>query len=936
MARSSGRLIIVRFVSGMFLLLFGFFLSESHLLTYAQQPLPLPNQAAAAAFQNHSAINSSDKISVKTSDDYSESSQDIRNQNSSVAPNKKVSSQARNNSRAVNSRIVNASQPSQHTSNVLTDYRSASPSDANLLGQKEAKKPGLFERIRRTILGDDDDEDEKDGVDKIDNEREQRPRQIAPAQPLTPPKPTTVPASIRNGDSPTNPSTLRDIGNAPATEPSRRTPQPERNTNSSIRVIGDIDSGVENAADRLSKLRNGYFAQHNFISEKPIQGTYGNYNPNNPIEFDEPFDVAPRVTRSENFINGNGSGNVPRHDHHQTPRSTFPMEPQPYDDPYQTTVQPSTPSTLRYNATSMHSSDSTDGIATTGRGTGTSPWNTTANQSPELINTYPSAENQPNTTNRQQPAQPQHKQPAQINPTVTLEKRLTKSPLIEVEAEGDSKVIVGRESKYSVRVSNRGGATAEKVILTIEIPNWIKLPPPGVSVGAISLQEEIAKKDARDLVWLIGKLEPNQSALIELSLVPQERKAIDLKIHYDFFRQPTTATIAVEEPVIEMDIQGPNEILWGKDASYVLTVRNVGGGDAEKVKLELLGTGSALKEYTFPLIRAGEEKAIAVDVYAGKQQKSIDINIQATGSYNVSAKASKRVTILRPEVTMTVTTAETQFVGTPAEFTITLKNSGNADAKNLDLTTTIPIGAKYISSTNSGEITPQNQVRWNIDLLPIDTEFVATVVCNPNREGLCKIDTMLSDKDGSVAKCASIFTAEAMADLRMHVETPLGPIEVGQDAVFVINVTNRGTKAAEKVALLVYCGNGLKPISTIGGTGVSKIENGVVEFEIIPAVSAEQTVVLKVVTRAEQGGMHRIRAELISPYNEDVIAGKVEPQTKLLSEHSLNFYQRKGSSSAVQVQTTSQPRQLIPTNPTPNTNPTPTPQPPITDPFPRN
>jgi uncharacterized repeat protein (TIGR01451 family) len=588
---------------------------------------------------------------------------------------------------------------------------------------------------------------------------------------------------------------------------------------------------------------------------------------------------------------------------------------QPYPQPRTAQRPPSQYEIDEAQKKTLYRENNRDGIATTNPNN--RPWATQQQTTPQPSPSTHSSHFAQNVPNRQ---------PS----TATTEKQLTVSPLIEVATACDSKAVVGREMRYRIHVSNKGGATAEQVVLTVEIPNWLKFQLSEVTSGVTEIKEvrkENPKLGLRNFVWTIGKIEPSQEEWIELLLVPQECRAIDLKIHHDFHKPSIVTQIVVEEAVLEMELQGADEILWGTKVVYTLVVRNTGSGDAEQVKLELMETGSELREYTFPLIKAGEEKAILVDVYAGKLQKNVDINIQASSAYDVNAKIMKKVKILRPEVTMFVDMAETQFVGSPAEFLVKVKNSGDAEAKNLDLAVTIPIGTKFISSTNNGELTPQNQVRWSIESLPVNGEFIASVVCTPHREGVCKIDTILMDKEDSVAKCTSVFTAEAISDLRMSVEPPNGPIEVGQDAVFVINVTNRGTKLASNVALFLYCSSGLKPISTLGDK--NRIGNGVVEFDVIPSISAGQTVTMKVVTKAEYGGNHRIRAELISPYTADVAAGKVEPQTKLLSEQTLSFYQRKG------IVSTRQANNKPETQPIPNTPTAPTEEPITVDPFPQ-
>ncbi len=465
------------------------------------------------------------------------------------------------------------------------------------------------------------------------------------------------------------------------------------------------------------------------------------------------------------------------------------------------------------------------------------------------------------------------------------EKALLVSPLIELETIGASKAIVGQESSYRIRVLNRGGAVAEQVVLTVEIPNWIDVLPPDVSAGTTSIVGRGPNNEIRDFVWKITKIDPKNEEQIVLHLVPRQRQTVDLKIRYDFRKPLAVAKIIVQEPTLEMELLGPGEVLWGSKVNYKLLVRNTGNGDAENVKLELLQTGSDMKSCELPLLKAGEEQMIDVDVWTGKQDH-VDINIQATGAYDLTATAMKRVVVMRPDLSVQIESPEMQFVGNQVEFTVRTKNNGNATAKNVELIATIPLGAKYVSNTAAGRLTPQNQVIWNIDAIPSSGEFVASVVCEMKREGQCKLEAAVNDKNGLLANGIGNINIEAVADLKMQLENPQGPIEVGQEAVFVITVTNRGTKTAEDVEVVAAFARGLEPFGIEGGNGT--MNDGQVIFDKIPTISAGQTLTLKVKGKADRPGNHRIRAEVICQ----------AVNAHLVYEQATFFYQKQKGKSA--------------------------------------
>ncbi|MDR0338587.1 MAG: DUF11 domain-containing protein [Planctomycetaceae bacterium] len=467
------------------------------------------------------------------------------------------------------------------------------------------------------------------------------------------------------------------------------------------------------------------------------------------------------------------------------------------------------------------------------------------------------------------------------------EKKLLISPRLEVETEGDPRAIVGQEALYRIRIINRGGSSAEQIVLTVEIPNWLEIAQPEISAGTTSVIPREGNKDVRDFVWKISRVEAQAEELLVLHLIPQQRKSVDLRIKYDFFKPATIAKIVVQEPILEMELQGPDEVLWGTNVSYKLLVRNSGNGDAENVKLELLQTGSDMKSCELAVLKAGEEQQIDVEVWTGKQEH-IDINIQATGQYDIAAKVNKRVNVLRPNIVMAVDSPTVQFVGSPAEFQIKVQNIGNAAARDIVLSAAIPLGAKFISCTTGGELTPENQIVWKIDSILVGDAFSASVICEPKREGMCKLETSISDKSGELASCTGSFEAEAIVELKLEVENPQGPVEIGQEAVYTLNVVNRGTKAAENVEIKAAFGGGLEPYGVEGGNAY--MSDGQVFFDKIPTITSGQNMILKVKAKAEKPGNHRIRTEVIC----------TTANVHLVNENTTYFYQKqKGKSTTV-------------------------------------
>jgi hypothetical protein len=107
---------------------------------------------------------------------------------------------------------------------------------------------------------------------------------------------------------------------------------------------------------------------------------------------------------------------------------------------------------------------------------------------------------------------------------------------------------------------------------------------------------------------------------------------------------------------------------------------------------------------------------------------------------------------------------------------------------------------------------------------------------------------------------ATTTQVEALADLKLEVIDPRGPVPVGQETTYDVKVRNRGTKSAEEVEVLVFFSTGVEPLTAEGGRHF--IGKGQVEFAPIGVIPAGGEVTLKVKARAEMGGNHVFRAEV--------------------------------------------------------------------------
>jgi hypothetical protein len=217
------------------------------------------------------------------------------------------------------------------------------------------------------------------------------------------------------------------------------------------------------------------------------------------------------------------------------------------------------------------------------------------------------------------------------------------------------------------------------------------------------------------------------------------------------------------------------------------------------------------------------------------------------------------------------------YAGTTAMYKIRVANRGDAVAEGVIMQVDLPTGAKNGVGVDKKPITLK-QPRWRVGDLSPGAERIYSMQCDLTSGGQNQLVARVQSTDDAVATDSAITMVEAIADLKLTVNDPKGPVPVGQDAIYEILVVNRGSKEARDVKLVAQFSEGIEPSSATGQR--ANIVPGQVIFEPIASIPAGGQVSVKITARAEQGGNLRFRAELNCG----------SPETKLVAEENTRFY----------------------------------------------
>jgi uncharacterized repeat protein (TIGR01451 family) len=448
-----------------------------------------------------------------------------------------------------------------------------------------------------------------------------------------------------------------------------------------------------------------------------------------------------------------------------------------------------------------------------------------------------------------------------------------------VETSGPRKILIGKEAVFTVKIRNGGDGAANNVVVSINIPSNAEVLATQPSAGVMRGSTGPTRSEATE--WHIARLEPRGRETLTLRLVPRKSSPIDLAVKWNCSAEGSQTIVEVQEPKLAMTMSGPSEILYGQSKIYKLTLANPGNGDAENVSVSLLPMGRSTEAPTshrVGTIKAGASKTIEVELTA-RQAGTLSIKAEAVADGGLRAETAEQVVVRRAGLKIDVQGPKAKFAGTPATYHLQISNSGNASAEKVQISAALPPQAKFVSATGGGQLDGgQAKIVWNVGSLPAGAERSFDVHCVLLAPGENRLQVAAAASDDLAGQTFTTTRVEAVADLKLEVRDPQGPVALTDEAVYEVVIKNRGTKNAEGIDLVVFFSEGLEAIACQGHG--HQIDRGQVTFKTIASLAAGSEIVLRVNARAEVAGNHIFRAEVACH----------SPPAKLAAEETTLFY----------------------------------------------
>ncbi len=443
---------------------------------------------------------------------------------------------------------------------------------------------------------------------------------------------------------------------------------------------------------------------------------------------------------------------------------------------------------------------------------------------------------------------------------------------LRVTTTGPEAVEIGSLAQILISVSNLGSEAARGVSVELSLPDHFELVSAEVEDGST---RRLAEAEPA-LIWSLDRVPARGERVLTLKGRPKTTDPLQLRVEWSCDPLTSVAQIQVQEPLLELALQGPQEVTYGDTTVFTVTVSNPGTGDARGVNLSLALGDESADTLQVGTVEAGGRREFQVEVTA-RQAGAMPIRATAQGQGELQAAAEEELLVRRAVLELRARGSGVKYAGSAGTYELRVINQGDADADRVRGSVRLPQGARYVQGLEqvqeSGDL-----LEWPIGSLAPGEERVYRFFCELADEGEARFDFTVRGEADLQATEQVVTRVETIADLTMRVEDPRGPIAVGKEVLYEVHITNRGTKEASQVQLIAQFSEGIEPASADGAR--AEIVPGQVVFHPIARLNPGETIRLTVRARGEKAGNHLFRAELRCG----------DPEYRLVSENTTAFF----------------------------------------------
>jgi uncharacterized repeat protein (TIGR01451 family) len=475
-----------------------------------------------------------------------------------------------------------------------------------------------------------------------------------------------------------------------------------------------------------------------------------------------------------------------------------------------------------------------------------------------------------------------------INPDVELP-----TPSVSIRVRVKAAASVDQDLEYTICVKNQSQAAAHHVT--------VRNPLPSNATFVRATPEPSARTP--EVVWRLGTLQPGQCRQLTLWVRPSGGDVSSCaRVAFEHGQCVTTRVGGPAPPVqpgltIRKTAQR-NQVLLYDAVLFRIEVTNSGSAPLDDVvvtdvlprelRYETATPAPAtapeqrsLLRWNLGTVPPGEKRVI--DYRALALQEGIFSNrAVVTAAGGLRQEASSSITVGKEKLSLALVGPEKNYANLPANYELTVSNPGTTSVTNVAVAATLPPGIRFIAASDAGQFM-EGEVRWRPgNLVPggkktFKLELGAAMAGEFVIKGTAKGERDLT----AFAEMKTLF--QGVAGLTASL-TDTDPIEVGQEAPYILTIRNTGTEAVNDLKVTATVPAQMRATDAQGPSKAA-LQGDKVSFESIVLKPGEEKRYL-IYVKALKVGDVRFRVEISA---KELTAGP------LLKEESTTIFQETPS-----------------------------------------
>lgn len=422
-----------------------------------------------------------------------------------------------------------------------------------------------------------------------------------------------------------------------------------------------------------------------------------------------------------------------------------------------------------------------------------------------------------------------------------------------------AEVLKDEEFEYRLTVENLTGEALDNVFVEERLPTALR---------ALDSDPKLMSNEGGKLLWNLGTLAAKESRTIRVRSVATADGLAEsfATASYD---KALKGEVRIVSPVLALALTAPALAAPGDPIELTMSLSNTGTGTARNVSvtatlpdgLETMD-GKQQATLTVASLEAGTSRELVLQTKATRAG-SFTPSIEASGARGAAVSASApAIRVEDTRLELGTNGPSKFFLGTPGKVEYTVKNVGQALAKDVQLRQPLPKGVELVRASMPAE-QADGVCSWNLGDLASGESKTVTVHLMAAEAGTMNLAASAKASKGPQVDGSVTAAIEGLAALNLAIEDLQDPVPVGESVTYHIKVHNQGTAPAEGITIEVTLDEGMQLVRAAGPTNGRAEENKIL-FKPLDTLEPDATATWRLVIQSKKVGDLRLGASLTS------------------------------------------------------------------------